>query len=157
MERSLVKESAAGHRAGVPGRFAALVRIHQVPEDTTNETAIPSEQTRCAYDDLLNRRRQAISNLRECTEFARHTLTTDSIMFVRIAPSIPCFAPEAATEHRAVAVSASRPVRHRSATVWSPRVRSCETRAVNLRWLMQLGPAVDGASFGCHPLAARSP
>jgi hypothetical protein len=156
MERSLVKESAAGHHAGVPGRFAALVRIHQVPEDTTNETALPSEQTRCAYDDLLNRRRQAIYE---------NAQSSPGTLLPRIQSCSSVFLPPYPVLRRRRQRSIGlwqyplqgQSGRHRPASVWSPRARSCETRAVNLRWPMQLGPAADGASSGCHPLAARSP
>ena len=61
MEGSQSEEVAVGHHAAVPDRFAVLVRIHQTPEDATNESVLlPSKQTRCVPDDFLSRRRQAV-------------------------------------------------------------------------------------------------
>lgn len=61
MEGSQSEEAAVGHYADVPDRFAALVRIHQTPEDATNESVLlPSKQTHFVPDDFLSRRRQAV-------------------------------------------------------------------------------------------------
>ncbi len=60
MEGSLSEEAAVGRHADVPDRFAALVRIHQTPEDATDESALlPSKQAHYVPDDFLSRRRQA--------------------------------------------------------------------------------------------------